>query len=869
MTRFSWKSPTALALGVVLVTTGFLFSCSRDATGPAPESTTAAMQGSTDFPGGAVAPEGVVITFGERESAVDTAGDFSIQGNRGAPGVAIAMSEGSAPLLMAIVPDPQDGTHIGLDVSSTAAALAFLSPFVCVNDAAGASEVLAILEGLPETGDLRVALEAKLAIDPQALGAEDAEIDSLLTRVVNAYLGSYPEVVERAYPGAIGGLQSSNPSAPEPHVAAADPSFIIDPSSVVSGHQVTHLSGDTFRLTNARGRWAYCLTPQADFYSFPNGSLLDVLRNRMWAPSRRDFDLDFGELPTDSATVYVYGLGFVDERDNIYDDLSSSEQDYVLLAGGATVLFEFVPQLISVLTNTSKTFLSAEIANRNVKLVLDFLKYGRIGDRTREYIRNSDYFGLVWYLSREGVSAVAFNNDFRAAYLESINLRLTDQAFARLACWAILPLRVVMITDSATSALKTAYGFVSTRFRTTFKIYRETPEEIAVGAIQVSVHDSESGLPIEGATVEVLGDDDNPLHPAHQAVTSSSGGYYFSNIQIGAKTLRVGKAGYASTVVGVEVVEDQTVAVDPIALTRACGSVTGRILDRILQRSGAADPRFVKRLTLSVREIGGEQRSYPYTIDDGDYHIDLGAGTWRFVANHDDYAPDSIQVTVAADQTVAAPRDLLMEPKGMMEGHVYLDMNDDGAYEIEEDFTAAVAGARRFLPDWSCPGGTPRELIEVRGVSATGEDIVDVLIDPARLTSAGDHQLGGIIVAGCSGYDPKAGASYYTERRTCHNPEYGYDSAMVFADQGMPDYAACDCGITDYGSLTLDEYGPALTDAIDGLLVAHLAGSRRCDCYCCEDVDHDGAQDDWVVECARARVDVHLRVLVGSLTDSR
>ena len=123
------------------------------------------------------------------------------------------------------------------------------------------------------------------------------------------------------------------------------------------------------------------------------------------------------------------------------------------------------------------------------------------------------------------------------------------------------------------------------------------------------------------------------------------------------------------------------------------------------------------------------------------------------------------------------------------------------------------------------------------------------------------------MVAGCSGYYPKAGASYVTQRYLCHNPEYGYDSPMVFANQGMPQSAPCDCGITDYGSLTLDEYGSQLTNAIDGLMVAYLAGTNRCDCYCCDDVDGDGAEDDWVVDCAKVRVEIHLRVLVGSLYD--
>ncbi|MFH1144057.1 MAG: carboxypeptidase-like regulatory domain-containing protein [Candidatus Eisenbacteria bacterium] len=850
---------TALLIASILAAVVLAVSCSRDTANTAPEETIVSMNGATEFPAAGVDPEGLTIAFGDHESALDASGDFTIQGNRGAPGLAVAYGQDSIPMLMGIVADPQHETEIALDASSTARALAFLCPFVCVNDPDEAGEVLSVLGTLPEIDDLQEALDAKLASDPTALAQEDAEIDELLTRVVDAYIHAYPSLVSRRYSGA-----DEHPEAGSPANASTQ-AIVIDPSGTVSGHQITSLGQDDFKLTNARGRWAYCLTPQEDFYAFPNHSLLDILRGRMWAPSQRRFAIDFDELPTDTATVYVYGLGWSDEPDNLYENLSNVEKDYVLLAGGATVLFEFVPQLISVLTNTSKTFLSAEIANRNVKLVLDFLKYGKIGDRSREYIRAGNYSGLVWFLAREGVSTVVNNNEFRAAYLEAIGLSLSDKAFARLVYWVILPARVALIGDSMTSAIKTAYGFISTRFRTTFKIYHEVAEDIDVGNIQGSVHDRDTGLPIEGVTVDILGDDDNPLHPAHQDFTTSSGGYYFSNILAGAKTVRASKPGYFTATLAVTVLKDQTVTGALIELDRTSGTAAGLVVDEILQRHGAPDPRFVKPLVLQAREVGGEHRQYSYTINDGDYYISLGSGTWKLVATHGDYFADSLQVTVTQDQAVSAPRDLLMRPKGMMEGWVYLDLNNDGTYEIQESFTATLAGGRRLQPDWPCPSGMPRELLEVRGTTAGLEEVVDILIDPAVLTSRGDHDLGGAMVVGCSGYYPKAGASYSTYHYLCHNPEYGYDSPMIFAIQGLPSFAPCDCGITDYGSLTLDEYGSQPTQPIDGLLLAFLAGSNRCDCYCCDDVDGDGAADDWVVACAKARVEVHFRILVGSL----
>jgi hypothetical protein len=398
-------------------------------------------------------------------------------------------------------------------------------------------------------------------------------------------------------------------------------------------------------------------------------------------------------------------------------------------------------------------------------------------------------------------------------------------------------------------------------------IYQEFTEEIDVGNVQGSVHDKDTGLPIEGATVDLLGDDDNPLHPPHQDVTTASGGYYFSSILVGEKTVRASKQGYVSATITVTVVKDQTVPGALIELDRTSGSASGNVIDEILQRNGVLDPTFAKQLVITAREIGGEHREHTYTVNDGDYTINLGTGSWRIVAAHQDYFPDSVEVTIAQDQAVTAPRDLLMKPKAMMEGWVYVDLNNDGSYEIQDTFTAVTAGSRRFQPDWTCPSGTPRQLIDLEGMSASSEDIVVVYIDPLALTGAGDHALGGIDMAGCSGYYPKAGAALVTKRATCYNPTYGYGGDMVFTISGATGFAPCNCGLTGYGSLTLDAYGSQLADPIDGLMVAYLAGSTICTCTCCDDVDGDGQEDDWVVGCARARVEVHFRVLVGSLYD--
>jgi hypothetical protein len=85
---------------------------------------------------------------------------------------------------------------------------------------------------------------------------------------------------------------------------------------------------------------------------------------------------------------------------------------------------------------------------------------------------------------------------------------------------------------------------------------------------------------------------------------------------------------------------------------------------------------------------------------------------------------------------------------------------------------------------------------------------------------------------------------------------------FMIVDRSDP---ACNCGITNFGSLVLEEYGEGLTDVVRGGIVSDLAGWNGCECWCCADVDGDGEEDDYVVSCARAHVDVDFRFLVGSL----
>jgi len=325
----------AVLAGAILAGIMLTISCSQDGGHAGPGRVVVSMSGNVAFPDTSVLPEGVTVGFGDHEATPNTSGAFAVKGYQGTAGLAVAFEPDTVPMLMAIVPVPEEGAVVTMDARSTALALAFLSPFVCASDPADAEEVLSVLGALPEIDDLEALLEEALASNPKALSQEDPAVDTALTRVVDAYLHAYPSLVARTYPSAFVALESG-PAASAP----AGKTTVIDPNHTVSGHLVTHLSGDNFKISNARGRWAFCQTPQEDFYIFPNGSLLDALRGRMWAPSQREFNLDFETLTGDTARIFVYGMGWASDPDNAYDDLGETEKDYVIEAGGATVLFE-------------------------------------------------------------------------------------------------------------------------------------------------------------------------------------------------------------------------------------------------------------------------------------------------------------------------------------------------------------------------------------------------------------------------------------------------------------------------------------------------------------------------------------------------
>jgi hypothetical protein len=242
----------------------------------------------------------------------------------------------------------------------------------------------------------------------------------------------------------------------------------------------------------------------------------------------------------------------------------------------------------------------------------------------------------------------------------------------------------------------------------------------------------------------------------------------------------------------------------------------------------------------------------------------LPAGTWWIKADYENYQPDSFLATIDSEGAVSGLRDLVLHPDPSMDGQIYLDMNNDGSYETS--FTIEIPVIGLDVPGLaSCPvGGGNVQTLEVSGVRGNSNSDFDYLyfgFDVAQITGSGIYPTGGLMHLGCSANGSPALVWYITSRRNCSG-DLGY-GPMSFGLLGDPEVPGCDCGITNPGNLYLTDWGTELTDLVAGGVTIDLPGWANC--YCSSgDEDGDGIDDDITVECAKARLNIDFKLLVGT-----
>ena len=804
------------------------------------------MQGWATLPTSSSLPYSeLTMGFGSHDAAVDEYGAFEVEGNEHVPGLAIATLSTGAPVLMAIVTDPTSDLFVPVDAHTTAVALVFLHPFVCTNNPEFIDGVIAEIEGLPELATLEAAVESTLASQNLSLGDENEAVASALESAVAAYVNDF--------------VSNQAPSDVEPAPATGQVEGIeIEPSTQVGGLQLRWKGGREFELTNYLGRWAYCTTPEDTFYVFPNGDFLDILKGtRPWAPNSVTFSMTVPP-NADPQEVHVYGYGFAGTTGNHWDSLTHTEQNLAHAGGIPTVLIELCSPMISIVTNTSVTIGREEIAKRIGGTVVGLLlSQGTLMQQLGLYAKANDPWGLSWTLSKWVMNELVTNTQFRVAFVSATGMALTSASLSKLFIWLSYPAKAVMTFNSVTSTLKTAMGFTGAEFCTSFEVWQDALE---TGVVRGQVADSVSGSPISGATVELSGDDDNPLQPSHRVTTGADGLYFFSNIITGPKSVTATKSGYASKTISVTIEKDHEITAH-ITLARQSAGVTGKILNGILVHYGMQPANFNKLIQLEIRPAAGGN-TLTADISNGSYNLTLTSGTWWLKAAYDDYRPDSLQVTVPSSGSVAAPRDLVLEPHPTMGGDIYLDMSNDGAYEqsFNISFPNVGLGSATSIP---CDVGSQQYAfgMGVRGSSQSNFDAAYIGFKLPSISGTGQVAVGPFQNWPCDAHSGRIISFISTTRQHCVAPDV--TAPMTFTFEGNPEEPGCACGITNPGQVTLTEWGTQIGDAVAGWITVDLHGWAGC--YCSgTDTNQDGIDDQYNVACARAHAQIDFRLLVGT-----
>ena len=821
------------------------------------------MTGQLDFPEEMdIDPDKITVSFGDYESGINDSGEFNISGNGLIPGLAMAYDEDTTAVLMKIVPYPTSGADLRLTVRSTALALAYMNPFVCVGeDYEAAMEIISKLESLPELDDLEEILEQKLLLNPKILGTEDDDIAAAVAEVVVAYLDLYLEVARKYYPS----LNPQKPAARQDEIGGIG----IIPTTQTSGHTLSYLGNDTYQATNAYGRWAimYIERDDTEYWLPPNGSMLDFIRDGLpWAPSSRTFNMSVSH-EEDTVKIHFYGYGFSGDEDNSFANLTNAEKIRTHKAGMLTFFFEFCGHLGSVISNSVNGIRSVDgyekFLDENLDTWwLDLMTSDATFLAQVELLYEQElYSDMAWLIAKKLTELIASNNTARNlffrlsgralkdAHLKKFNALVSSPAFYAIA-------QGFIIGNKVTSVMKTIWGFGLSQLKTTFKVWKEVGE---FGDIVGYVMEKDFPFgPIEGATVELGGDGNNPL-PGHVTVcqTDADGGFRFSDCLIGTKTVTASKSGYETKSVNAVVTQGNETSVT-IELPKETGTVQGVIVNEIKVQYRRTydenqDTLFTRDAIITGRAtINGEEVIETWTVSSGIISRELPVANWWLKAEHDDYIPDSMQVTVAKDQITDISRPFRMMPRGSMTATVYIQevphyyLN----FPIAASFAPGTFYSSTEFTFYGLQEGTTYHTIAVR-VNMNG------------VKETGFYYLGSeyLLNYGNTKYPVEVG--YITNYVMCDDGTDQDD--MQFFNAGVPGAEKCDCGIElkDYGNIIFTEYGLELGDVIAGEIISKIAGRKSCDCVPIDN-DNNGTIDDWEVTCQNVDIDVKFRLVVGS-----
>lgn len=816
-----------------------LNSCKEDEGITDPETHSSTLTGQIDHSFTSDEISKLTVAFGEEEYELDEDGKFTLSYNEEVPGMVILLDDEDNPLLLGLVPNPSKSQECKINFQSTALSLVFMNPFICTSLPSDAEQVVDRIKMLPELNVLENVLQSKFSLRREAITTDDNEIKNALKNVIVSYLSS---------------ITYDSTSIIPKQKNLEEEAIIISPGNIVSGHQVMHKSEDNFLITNWYGRWAKCITATDTMYLPPNNDMLSL---KPWQPSEREFKMNI--IPNDPPKeIDVYGLGWSNQTEATWDELTSTEKDHVEFAGRMTVLIEFLPRILSLVTNCPFTTVRG---NNAPNFIITFnrymIQYGKNFERAKLLLADGHYMDYVWTMMKEITMLLATEDEFRNFVMQALKINLSKAAFEKFAKMVLLPLNVLSIGDDLTGLCKSVLALYDAGYKTTFKVHSE---EINFGNVTGNVYDKESGKGIQNVVVKLLGDEGNPMNPNYTYTTDGGGGFWFENIMEGEKTLQLTHEEYGGKSVDINVTDGETTQVT-IILSKEKGTLQGKVLNEIFMKNGVDPANFNKECYLTVTEIGGNNYYSSFWISEykkGEYSLELTPGTFEIVAHHEDYLDAKTTVTITGDEVTQA-EDLILKPDGMMEGNIRYDIDFDGQFEYDYTFKAETFGSMYENDMGDCPNEGNRSGLGLIGFNSF--ESIEIIIDTAQINGRNMYDLGGIWYCGCNEPLSKTTVVSATKRFKCTHEEYGYELDLIFGFNGDPDDAPCDCGISNPGTIYISKFGKNLGDVIEGDIQATLPGWKNCHCSCCDD---DG---NYTVDCAKSYLNIKFKVLVGSFYD--
>ncbi|MCP4705943.1 MAG: carboxypeptidase regulatory-like domain-containing protein [candidate division Zixibacteria bacterium] len=860
--RFYFSVLMLLVLSIL-----FYFSCGKDSStsSTVEVGSPVSMTGELEIPDGInIDPSTLNVSFGDEKTTPNSDGEFNLTGSKMIPGLAMAYDLDTSAILMKIVPYPMAGMKINLDIRSTALALVYMNPFVCVGeDYKAAVDVITKLESLPQLDTLETIIGQKLALDPGVLGTEDEDISIAVARVMAAYLDLYPNTVAKHYPSI--GFDPQKISIPEDATGGIG----ILPTVETSGHSLTYAGKDTYQITNAYGRWAkmYIEKNDQEMWLPPNGGMLDFIRDGLpWAPSSRTFNMVVTP-DDDTVMVHIYGYGMSGDASNSLSNLTADELSRAHQAGLLTFFFEFCGHLASVVSNSVngiravdgyETFLDDNLDTWWLDLAMSDANFLAQVELLYEQKLYSD---MAWLIAKKLTELISANAVARDFVFRLGGKAVSDASRDKLHALASSPAfyaisQGFIIGNKLTSVMKTVYGFGLSQVKTTFKIWKEIGEFGDITGYVVQ-KDFPFGI-IENATVVLGGDEENPLQ-SHVTTwkTDADGGFRFSDCLIGTKTVTASKPGYETTEVSAVVLKGAETPII-IELPKETGVAKGNIVNEIKLRyrdqyDDNQDTLFTRDTKVTAWAIIDEGKVEEiWTVSNGQYFKELPVASWWIKAEHDDYFPDSLQIVVTKNDTVSASGSLTMKPKGSMTASIFVE--NVPRYSVDFPEAASIPPGKFY---------NTNELFFYGAEESSVMHMLAIRVNMNAVKENGFYSMGDEYMLNAGNTDRPVAAGYVTDYVECND---GTDSDdMEFAMIGYPGADECDCGIEPryYGNIIFTEYGLNLGDVIAGEITCKLAGWSTC--YCIPiDNDNDGTIDEWQTTCQNADIDAKFRIVVGS-----